>query len=301
LARAQALAGQYGAEPLSDWKQVVACNDVDTVIVAVPNFLIAPIVLAALRHGKDVLSEKPFGTNSKESLAMLKAAKRTRRLLKVGFNHRFYPAILRAHEIFHKGGIGQPLFIRARYGHGGRKGMEKEWRLNPKISGGGELLDQGVHIIDLAQWFGGRFKVAYGLTETKFWKAKVDDNAFAILRNDTVTAEFHVSTTNWGNIFSFEVFGDRGFLRAEGKGGHYGEATLIYGVRAETVGLKSLRQFHFGKEDHSWELEWRNFAAAAAGKAKLLGDAEDGLRANRIVEAIYKASRTGKEVRLTLD
>ncbi len=295
--RGEALAGKYGVEFISDWKWLVSQKDIDAVIVAVPNAFAAPIVLGALRNGKHVLVEKPFGINTKESAVMLAAAKKAKRLVKVGFNHRFHASIMKAREIFERGGIGRVLFIRSRYGHGGRKGMEKEWRFDKKISGGGELLDQGVHIIDLARWFAGEFNEVYGVAETKFWKTKLDDNAFAILRNDKTTVSFHVSTTNWKNIFSFEIFGDWGFLQIDGKGGSYGEEILTYGKRRPEFGVPDIHIFKFNAKEVSWEREWKNFVSAVEGKGKILGDGADGLAANKLASAIYRSSKTKKVVR----
>jgi predicted dehydrogenase len=298
LARAEALAARSGVPASSNWKELVRQKDIDAVIVAVPNAFAAPIVLAALKNGKHVLCEKPFGINAQESKKMLLAAKKSRKIVKVGFNHRFQAAVVKAHEIFAKGGIGKILFIRSRYGHGGRPGMEKEWRFNKKISGGGELLDQGVHIIDLARWFGGEFKSVYGLAETKFWKTKLDDNAFALMKNKDVTVSFHVSTTNWKNVFSFEVFGERGFLQIDGKGGSYGEEVLIY-AKKNPGAAPDIETFRFSGSDESWAREWENFMDAVGGKGKALGTAKDGLRANQIVGAIYRSSRSGRQTRLT--
>ena len=299
FSRAGTLAEAFGVEPLRDWKTLVARKDIDVVIVAVPNVFAAPIVLAALKHGKHVLCEKPFGANVKQSKAMLAAAKKAKRLVKVGFNHRFHDAIIKAHEIFVKGGIGKKvLFIRARYGHGGRKGMEKEWRFNKKISGGGELLDQGVHIIDLARWFGGEFTSAYGLARTKFWNTKVDDNAFAFLENNETTVSFHVSTTQWKNLFSFEVFGDQGYLNIQGKKGSYGEEVLEWGKKIVGAAPK-IEIFKFGAKDESWQKEWEHFVRAINGKEKLIGSAYDGLKANQIVAALYASSKKRRPVRLT--
>ena len=131
---AKKLAMEYRAEHMTDWKKLVSRPDIDVVIVAVPNAFAMPIVLGALTRGKHVLCEKPFGITAKQSETMLKAAKKAKRLVKVGFNHRFHHGIWKAHELFRQGAIGKILFIRARYGHGGRLGMEKEWRFNKKIS-----------------------------------------------------------------------------------------------------------------------------------------------------------------------
>lgn len=297
-ARAKALADKYGVEAVGEWKKFVARKDLDVIIVAVPNAFAMPIVLAALKNGKHVLCEKPLGVSVKESKAMLMAAREAHRLLKVGFNHRFHASLMKAHEIFKKGGIGKVLFIRSRYGHGGRKGMEHEWRFDKKISGGGELLDQGVHIVDLARWFGGEFKTVYGLAETKFWKTKLDDNTFVLMKNDRTTVSFHVSTTQWKNLFSFEVFGDLGFLQIEGKGGSYGEEVLTYAKRKLGY-APDMEVFKFPGADESWEREWMHFVDAIQRKGKHIGDATDGLRANQIVEAIYRSSRSHKEIRLT--
>jgi predicted dehydrogenase len=215
----------------------------------------------------------------------------------VGFNHRFHPAIFTAKKLFERGRIGKILFIRARYGHGGRLGMEKEWRFQKDISGGGELLDQGVHLIDLSRWFAGEFKEVYGITDSKFWNTELEDNAFAILRNEKTTVLFHVSATNWKNIFSFEIFGDRGFLIIEGLGRSYGEETLTIGKRRPKFGVPEIEVIKF-PEDPSWKNEWENFLGALTKRRKLLGDGRDGLMANLIVGAIYKSSKTRKVVKL---
>jgi predicted dehydrogenase len=296
--RREDLARKYGATPLRNSREMVLRKDIDAVIVAVPNALAAPLVLAALKAGKHVLCEKPLGINSKESLAIVRAARRSRRIVKVGFNHRFHAALLKAHEICEEGGIGRVLFIRARYGHGGRKGLEKEWRFDKKSAGGGELLDQGVHVIDLARWFAGDFDKVFGVTCTKFWKTDLEDNAFVLLLNRRVTVSFHVSTTNWKNIFSFEVFGDRGYLQVEGKGGSYGDEMLTYGRRNPEFGVPDIDSFTFSEGDKSWDREWHNFMQGLAGREEIEGTGMDGFQVNKIVEAVYRSSRLGRAVRV---
>jgi predicted dehydrogenase len=176
--------------------------------------------------------------------------------------------------------------------------MEKEWRFDRRISGGGELLDQGVHIIDLAGWFAGKFTTAYGIAETKFWDTKVDDNAFGLLRNGKTTLEFHVSTTNWKNTFSFEVFGSLGYLQIDGKGGSYGQEKLIFGRRRKRFGIPIIKEFAFPSDDLSWNREWKSFVDAIAGRASVCGGSLDGIYANAVVEALYKSSSAHREVRI---
>jgi predicted dehydrogenase len=295
VARATALANRYGADVASSMRELVDRKDIDVVIIAVPNKFTAPSAIAALRAGKHVLVEKPFGRSSKEAEKVLLVAKQYRRLVKVGFNHRFHAGIAEAHRRFVKGEIGDVMFIRARYGHGGRVGMEKEWRFKKEISGGGELLDQGVHIIDLARWFGGEPKRVYGRTETKFWKTNLEDNAFVLLEQGKATTMFHVSITQWKNLFSFEVFGKKGFLSVEGKGGSYGVETLTIGKRPREGGVPLIETMTFDR-DVSWEMEWSNFLRAIRGKGEIIGDGADGRRANFLVEAIHRSSKLGKAI-----
>ena len=301
--RAEAFAKKYDVPMFRTWQELVKSDEVDAVVVAVPNAFAAKIVIAALSAKKHVLCEKPFGITPKESRAILVAARKAKRVVKAGFNHRFHPAIARAKELFDGGAIGKLVFIRGRYGHGGRAGMENEWRFNRKISGGGELLDQGVHLIDLARWFAGEFESAYGVTETKVWKSKkwkpaVEDNAFGILKGRNVTASLHATVTNWGNIFSLEIFGDAGYLIVEGLGRWYGVETLKFGKRKPLHGDVVLKTWTFPGADKSWEAEWKNFVSVVRGEAKLNGSGEDGLRANEIVEALYQSSRFNKEIKL---
>ncbi len=287
----------HHSQIFESWKDLVASKDIDIVIIAVPNKFLLPIAIKALENGKHILVEKPFGRTAEESRQMIEAAQGHKRLIKVGFNHRFHPAIFKAKELFDQGIIGKLLFIRARYGHGGRLGMEKEWRFNKDISGGGELLDQGVHLIDLSRWFAGEFNEVYGIAETKFWNTDLEDNAFVILRNKNITASFHVSATNWKNIFSFEVFGDKGFLTIQGLGKSYGPETLTIGKKKPEFGVPDTEILEFQK-DSSWEDEWKNFLGAISGKEKIIGDANDGLAANEIVEAIYESSKSKKAMKL---
>ena len=297
--RAEEFSRKYACEFSLKWEDVMKRKDINIVVVAVPNAFIFQIVMAALKSGKHVLCEKPFGINAKEACRMMEAGKKYKKLVKVGFNHRFHPGIFKAKQLVDEGRIGKVLFIRARYGHGGRIGMEKEWRMNKKISGGGELLDQGPHIADLCRWFGGEYKTAYGAVDTKFWKANVDDNTFAVLRGRTVTAAFHVSTTNWGNIFSFEVFGENGAITIEGLGRRYGEETLRVGIRREPFNDLEAETFTYPREvDESWDEEWKNFLGALMKKGKMIGDARDGYEANKIIDALYASSKSGKAVRL---
>ena len=152
-------------------------------IVATTHDQLAGIALGAVEAGRHVLVEKPAGRTLAEVQAIAAAAAKHKRIVKAGFNHRFHPAFLKAREIVDSGALGPLMFIRARYGHGGRVGYEKEWRAQPAISGGGELIDQGSHLIDLSRWFLGDLTVDYAAVPTLFWNMPADDNCFMALRS----------------------------------------------------------------------------------------------------------------------
>lgn len=303
---ATAVAAENNCEAVTDWREVVGREDVDVVVVATPNKFLVPVAVAALEQGKHVLTEKPPGRNAEETAQMVAAAEKAGRVVKVGFNHRYHPAIWKAHELSTAGAIGPLTYIRAVYGHGGRPGYDQEWRASADLSGGGELLDQGVHIIDLCRWFMGDYSEAYCAVATYYWNLghfpsghQLEDNAFAILRTaDGQTAQLHTSWTQWRNRFSFEVFGRDGYLRIEGLGGSYGTETLVYGRRRPESGPPIEETFEFTGPDLSWEKEWQDFTSAIHAGGQPLSNGADGLQTMRVLAALYESAHGGKQVAL---
>src|SRR5580658_2040665 len=227
--RAKALADEAGAEALASWEAVVARPDVDAVIVATTHDALPRIGLAAIQAGKHVLVEKPAARRAEELKPLIDAAARAGVSVRVGFNHRYHPALRKARELVDAGELGPLMYIRARYGHGGRIGYDKEWRARPEISGGGELIDQGMHVIDLARWFLGDFVDVHGFAQTYFWDMPVEDNGFMLLRTaHAQVASLHASWTEWKNLFSFEIFGRVGKIDINGLGGSYGLEKLTF-------------------------------------------------------------------------
>src|ERR1700733_8286770 len=223
LDRAQALARSAGATALTDWRMVTANPAIDVVIIATPHDTLAEITVAAVEAGKHVLVEKPAARFASELIPVLAARDKKRVHVHVGFNHRYHRSLRKAKELVSSGVLGELMFIRGRYGHGGRIGYDTEWRANPAISGGGELIDQGPHLIDLSRWFLGEFPHVEGRAETYFWKMPVDDNGFMLLRTERDQVAFlQVSCTEWKNLFSLEIYGKDGKLDLSGLGGSYG-------------------------------------------------------------------------------
>ncbi len=294
---AEAFGKAFACESYNDYRRLLDETRAEAVVVSVVNKYAGDIAVDALNAGKHVLAEKPLGRNMQEAERIEGAAKSNRRILKTGFNHRFHPAVWKAKSVFDAGAIGKLLSIRARYGHGGRPGMENEWRSSKDLCGGGELLDQGVHVIDLCRWFAGEMKTVFGVVRTKFWSIEVEDNAFVYMQSKGgADIQFNVSWTNWKNIFSFEVFGTDGYLRVEGLGGSYGPETLEYGRRKKEGGRPDIDLMEFRPEDVSWRDEWLEFCRAVDENRAPVGDGHDGMKANEIIEAIYRSAGEGRPV-----
>ena len=290
--RAESLAATVpGCRAVSDPADVFTSADVDAVIISAVNSALSTLTGDAIRAGKHVLVEKPVAFRASEAEALLALAREKNVIVRTGYNHRFHPAFQKARELADSGALGPLMFIRARYGHGGRIGYDREWRADPKLSGGGELIDQGVHLIDLARWFLGDFTFVDGFAKTYFWDMPVDDNAFLNLRTATdQTAWLHVSCTEWKNTFSFEIYGRDAKLHIEGLGGSYGTERLHFYKMLPEMGPPETTVFEFPRGDQSWRLEVEAFIEDfRLGRTPSPGLA-DAAAALRVVETIYQKS-----------
>lgn len=280
-----------GCTAVTDYSVVLADPRVHAVIVSTLNASLAPITLAAVRAGKHVLVEKPGALNAAQLRTILTVAQTTNTRVRLGYNHRFHPALQKARELLESGVLGPLMFLRARYGHGGRKGYDREWRADSALSGGGELIDQGVHLIDLAGWFLGEFPTVEGHATTSFWDMKVDDNAFLSLRTATgQTAWLHATCTEWKNLFSLELYGRDAKLAIDGLGGSYGVEKLTYYKMLPEMGPPEITSWEYVRGDDSWALETRAFVDdIRLGRAPTPG-LREGIRTLEIVEEIYRKS-----------
>ena len=292
LARAEQLvATAKTGYATNDAARVFADPTIDAVIVCTLNAALAPLALAAVRAGKHVLIEKPGAIRASELEVLVAAAEACAVRVRIGYNHRFHPALRKARELIDAGAVGDLMFLRGRYGHGGRLGYDQEWRADPQLSGGGELIDQGVHLIDLAQWFLGDFTTIEGHATTSFWQMPVDDNAFLSLRTAAgQTAWLQVSCTEWKNLFSLEIYGRTGKLHLEGLGGSYGVERLAFYKMLPEMGPPETTIFEFPRGDDSWRLEMAEFCEdIRLGRTPQPG-LREGLATLQIVEDIYRRS-----------
>jgi predicted dehydrogenase len=290
--RADALARTSpGTLVATDWRGAIDRPDVHVVIVATTNDALAEVAHYGLAAGKHVLVEKPAGRTLREIDSLIEAAGHRGRIVRVGFNHRYHPAIRKARELFAEGRLGELMFIRGRYGHGGRVGYEKEWRADPQRSGGGELIDQGVHLIDLSRWFLGEFPIVSGFAHTYFWRMPVDDNAFLQLRTARdQTAWLHVSCTEWKNLFSMEIYGRTAKLHLEGLGGSYGPERLTLYQMLPEMGPPDTTTWEYAGADTSWAAEFAEFLEDIRLGRTPAANLTDARAALVIIDEIYRLS-----------
>jgi predicted dehydrogenase len=246
---------------LADWRAAVTRPDVDIVLVAATHDMLGPIATVAADAGKHVLIEKPGARRAAELDCVRAAALRSGARIRIGFNHRYHRAFRKAREIFRAGALGKMMFVRARYGHGGRPGYDKEWRAVPAVSGGGELLDQGIHLIDLL------LRTAGGQT-----------------------AFLHASWTEWKNTFSFELYGRTGKLEIAGLGGSYGVERLTFYRMSPEMGPPETTTWEYPMADDSWEVEFREFLEDIRLGREPSPGLDDAQAALRVIEKVYQES-----------
>jgi predicted dehydrogenase len=280
-----------GCVATEDWRAALARPEVSAVVIATPHDSLASITRASIEAGKDVLVEKPGARHVEELRPLIGLAQRHGVLVRVGFNHRYHRAFRKARELVDSGALGSLMFLRVRYGHGGRVGYDSEWRADPAVSGGGELIDQGVHIIDLARWFLGDFPKVEGFAGTFYWNMPVDDNAFLLLRTaDDRTAFLHASCTEWKNTFSFELYGRDGKLQIDGLGGSYGLERLAWYRMLPEMGPPETTIWEYPMVDNSWEVEVTEFLEDIRSRRNPSSSLADAIATLEIVDKIYRAS-----------
>ena len=261
------------------------------VIVATLHDSLAEITRTAVQAGLHVLVEKPAARNAAELRALPALAAARGVQVRVGFNHRRHRAFRDAKRLVDAGELGPLMFVRARYGHGGRPGYDREWRSDPALSGGGELIDQGPHIIDLARWLLGDFTSVDGFAATFFWDMPVDDNAFLLLRtSEGKTAFLHASCTEWKNTFSFEIYGRDGKIDINGLGGSYGLERMAFYRMLPQMGPPETVIREYPMADDSWNVEFSDFLEDIRLSRRPDAGLAEAVAVLEVIEQIYRKS-----------
>jgi predicted dehydrogenase len=292
-AKAKKLSQELKTKAYDSEDKLLSGSGAEIVIIATTNNKLAPLAIKAAGAKIHILVEKPGAITLKELETVEAVAKKNKVAIKIGFNHRFHPALLKARELIDQGALGEMMFLRARYGHGGRLGMEKEWRSVPEIAGGGELLDQGIHVLDLIFWIMGPLSLQSSYVTTSFWKTKVDDNAVLTLANENSWATMHVSSTEWKNTFDLEIYGHKGKILINGLGRSYGKETLTYYKMLPEMGPPEIQNFDFPETDLSWELDMKNLVDHIQKGTPLWGDINSAKYALSQIRQAYKQNGFG--------
>ena len=300
LEAARRLGEHHQAPFVTDYKEALSDTTIEVVVVATPNAFLAEIAIAALQAGRHVLVEQPMGRTVAEAVAIAGAASEAERILKIGFNHRYHPALTRAYAYYAEGVIGDIINIRARYGHGDRPNQAGDWRENREFAGGGQLTDHGLHVLDLVHWFAGEPKEVFSFLQTAVWPIKpLEDSAFALMRFESgVVASMHTAWTQWEEMFSFEIFGTQGSLTIEGLGERYGQHRLSVARRRTGGGHPYTETTFFDDEDISWAAEWDELVGAIDDGRAYLGSPHDGVTVMNMLDALYRSAESGQLVSL---
>ncbi len=284
----------------NDYNKVIS-RDLDAIIVSVYNNIAPEIIVKSLDNGKHVFCEKPPGCCVADIERIIEAEKRNNtRKLKFGFNHRYHYAVLEAKSMVDSGLFGKILWMRGTYGKCGGIKFENSWRNNSKMAGGGILLDQGIHMLDLFRYMAGDFTEVQSLTTTSFWNIPGEDNAFAILNNsDGQVALLHSSATQWKHRFSLEISLEEGYINLNG----ILSSTRSYGDESLTFARKQFEDetFAFGRpreetiffdRDDSWSLEIAEFSKLIREKQPVhSGNSFDALRVMQLIDSIYSKGK----------
>jgi predicted dehydrogenase len=287
---ASALAAELGCGQPETLDRLLAAEP-DVVIVATTHDALAGIGEHVMRSGCDVLLEKPAGRTSEEIASLRAVAEATGGLALVGFNHRFHPGVGAAMVMAKSGEFGDVMFVRARYGHGGRIGYDREWRADPYRSGGGELVDQGFHLIDLSRCLLGELPVASAFVNTAFWDMPVDDNAVITLGTQGAHGEpfanLHASCSEWKNLFDLEIYCRTAKFHLTGLQGSYGAQVLrIFRMKPE-MGPPDVETIEYAKDDFSWVREWRAVADAVETRVSTSGDLAAAAYCHQVADVAY--------------
>lgn len=290
--RLQTLANKYSIRVYDKWQEMLNNPEINIIIVTTYPDSHAKMTLESFKKGKHVLCEKPLAKTSEEVVQMIQTARKYKKILKCGFNHRFHPALWEAKKIIDTRQLGSLLFGRGIYGYCGRPGFEKEWRANKKYVSGGILMEQGIHLVDLFRWYFGNFSQVQSICETSYWPIQpLEDNAFVFLKTETgQTISIHTTNLQWRNTFHLEIYGTLGYLKIEGLGASYGTEKLTVAKKDYRGPFKeSVTEYRGG--DSSWKSEWLEFTEAIKNRRQPIGNGEDGLAAIQIVEKAYLANK----------
>ena len=289
------VSSEMEALPNLSHDEIISHPDIDAILIATPNYLNKPLTIKALQAGKHVFCEKPPCFTAEDMRQIREAEKASGRKLMYGFNHRHHDSVMRMKEIVDSKQYGNILWMRGRYGKSVTPDYCDQWRAKKELAGGGILIDQGIHMLDLFLYLAGDFDSVKAEVSNLYWKMDVEDNAFVILRNTNTNcvASLHSTMTQWRHLFSLEVFLEKGYMVLNG----LITSTMSYGKEILTIAKSRSAAPAATWQDevrteymnnNSWRYEMSQFFdAIAEDKPVKIGNSDDALRLMTIIDKIY--------------
>lgn len=280
----------------TDYNDILQDKDINVVFVCTPNYLNKKITVEALNSGKHVFCEKPPGVNLGELKEIMEAEKRNPHLkLMFGFNHRHHDSIIHAKKLVDSNKYGKILWMRGRYGKSVDKNFYHTWRARKETAGGGILLDQGIHMLDLFLIMCGDFEEVHAFVSDLYWHLDgVEDNVFAIFRNrQGHVASLHSTMTQWRHLFSLEIFLEKGYIVINGlltTSGSYGNEILSIAEKRtpRPAAISTKHEERTYTINSSWEREVNMYFDAIEKDNEIpVGNSQDALKLMRLIDKIY--------------
>ena len=275
--------------------QIIENQEIDAVYICTPNYLNKPLTIQSLQAGKHVFCEKPPAFTAKDVKEIHTVEKESGKVLMYGFNHRHHDSIKKMKKLIDEREFGKVLWMRGRYGKSVDEKYYDNWRAKRKYAGGGILIDQGIHMIDLFLHLGGDFDTVHASVSNLYWNLNVEDNVFATLENSEtgLAASLHSTMTQWRHLFSLEVFLEKGYLILNGlktSSNSYGNEILTITKNRSIAPAATWEDeeditYH---TDESWRSEAVEFfSAIQSDRSVAIGNSADALKLMKIIDKIY--------------
>ena len=276
--------------------QIIDNPEIDAIFICTPNFLNMPLTIKALKAGKHVFCEKPPAFSAREVAEIREVEQKVRKKLMYGFNHRHHESFVHMKKLIDSGEYGKVLWLRGRYGKSVDASFFETWRAKKKYAGGGILLDQGIHMLDLFVMLGGGFDRVQSDVSNLYWNLDIEDNVFAIYKNTKtgVVASLHSTMTQWRHLFSLEVFLENGYMVINGlktSSGTYGDEVLSVARNRSTAPAATWQdEEHITfQTNNSWGAEISHFFDAIShDKSIQIGSSNDALEIMKLIDMTYR-------------
>jgi len=278
-------------------------QDLDILFVCLTNDIAAEVTIAGLQKGLHVFCEKPPGRDLND-IAKVAACKQKHPLLKLkyGFNHRYHDSVSDALKLIQSKELGEIINLRGVYGKSKIVSFSQgsDWRSQREIAGGGILLDQGIHMVDLLRLFAGEFVDVHSFVSNSYWKHNVEDNAYALMRTkEGKIAMLHSTATEWRHRFDLDISLEKGAISLSGilsGSKSYGSETMTVAWATEGDMGDPKEQTTRYNQDNSWANEINEFANAILQNSTIVhGTVEDAFRTMELVYKIYCADPKWRE------